>query len=199
VASAGPYQVCTSLQTDNHASTPPLTILNSHLYWSTSVRIDAPKNEYLLKWIFTVTWSSGSGCYVELVREWTTGSCILVFCVNLLVPVDWTLDVLVCWHMITNACCRFVLHPSYTCLTIGGKNFPVCELFYTFFSFVFSGMPRYGSVTMSTIRRPRACGCWPFSRLSGSDVDIQYISVNFPQPVGMWASTIIIIIINAFV
>ena len=122
MASAGPYQVCTSLQTDNHASTPPLTILNSHLYWSTSVRIDAPKNEYLLKWIFTVTWSSGSGCYVELVREWTTGSCILVFCVNLLVPVDWTLDVLVCWHMITNACCRFVLHPSYTCLTIGGKN-----------------------------------------------------------------------------
>jgi len=33
------------------------------------------------------------------------------------------------------------------------ENFPVRELFYTFFSFVFSGMPRYGSVTMSTIRR----------------------------------------------
>jgi len=27
VASAGPYAICTSLQTDNHASTPPLSFL----------------------------------------------------------------------------------------------------------------------------------------------------------------------------
>jgi len=29
VASAGPYEVCTSLQTDNHTSTPPLSFLQA--------------------------------------------------------------------------------------------------------------------------------------------------------------------------
>jgi len=29
VASAGPYAICTSLQTDNHASTPPLSFLQA--------------------------------------------------------------------------------------------------------------------------------------------------------------------------
>jgi len=38
VASAGPYEVCTLPQTDNHASTPPLSFLQAECPSASSIK-----------------------------------------------------------------------------------------------------------------------------------------------------------------
>lgn len=68
---------------------------------------------YYPNYKFSLVWwaadsNVGDDCYVEVVREWTTGSCIRVLYMSSLVPVELTLDGLVCWHTTTNACSGLV-------------------------------------------------------------------------------------------